>query len=446
MMNLDVTTPIGLPKKMIRAMVYPNITYAKDISKDSFVQYLSTMIAGLNRLRNDLFFTIWMPKFVPALEFPNTQQVEWPLPTHAPAMRVHFDVPLAKKLLTHTQDIDVVWSHLPEATHALYATMMNLTHHRPAFFGYAHWFDLPNTATWDGASFRENLSGLLHMHHCYVNTQAQKTLVLNAASDFLSPTTCWKLEQILQVSPPAIPETHLASTIAPITEKVIVFNHRPDPYKDYPNFLRAMRQLRTQRQDFTVWVPLAESAPEPWIITDKHSKTDYYTRLRLCRVGIAPKQTYAGWSIAGMDGLMNGCPYVFYDAPYYKELHPTADTFANWEQALTLLHRYLDDEPYRNTQAQSALTRAGQLTVEQCTGRISDDITTLVQTLPIRESTAASQMIHYIRANSCVTKAELIKSLGWGRGISWTPYRRALLQHPNIYDTSGQETIYRWVE
>ena len=34
--------------------------------------------------------------------------------------------------------------------------------------------------------------------------------------------------------------------------------------------------------------------------------------------------------------------------------------------------------------------------------------------------------------------------LGWGRGIKWTPYRRALLKNPNIYDVMDQQPMYYW--
>jgi glycosyltransferase involved in cell wall biosynthesis len=430
------------PRKMIRALVYPNLTYRKDIEKDSFVQYLSTTIAELNTLRDDLFFTLWLPESVKSLEFPNVEQVNWPLPTHAPAMRVHFDVLLAKKLLSHANDFDLVFHHLPEATHALYATMMNLTHHRPAFFGYAHWFDLPQTASWEGASFRENLSGLLDMQLCYVNTEAQKQLVLANASALFSKKICNRLDQ----SSPGVSPSQIVSSIEEESDPVIVFNHRPDPYKDYPAFLRAMRELRKQRQDFTVWVPLADSCPEPWMVNTKLDKAAYYKMLRQCRVGIAPRQTYEGWSIAATDGLMNGCPYIFYDADYYQELHPGADTFTDWSEALVLINRYLDDVTYRNTQAIHGLTRARQLTTTVRAEQISADIDRLVSTLPIRESSMTAQLEHYIRANSSVTKAAMIKSLNWGRGIAWTPYRRALLRHPNIFDTTGRDTIYQWVD
>lgn len=441
---LDVTPLV--PRKMTRILVYPNITFAKDITKDSFVQYLCTVIGQLNILRDDLFWTIWMPEPVAALDFPNTEQVKWPLPTHAPAMRVHFDVLAAKRLLTHDREIDLVWSHLPEATHALYATMMNLTHHRPAFFGYSHWTDLSNTATWEGNSFRENISGVLHMNRCYLNTEAQKQLILRQAENIFSSNTCDQLNTIFVPQALGIPASRIVFEISTETEKIIVYNHRPDPYKDYPAFLKAMRELRKQRQDFTVWIPLLDNSPEPWIITDKCDKAGYYARLRHCRVGIAPKQTYAGWSLSATDGLMNGCPFIFYDADYYKELHPTADTFTDWTSSLTLLHRYLDDESYRNQRATEALSQARRLDTESRMASLSNYITTLASSVSGRHSDTASQIAHLIRSQKHVTKADIMKTLGWGRGISWTPYRRALLSHPNIFDATGREAIYQWVE
>ena len=52
------TPPSGTTKaKTIRILVYPNITYAKDLTKDSYVVYLTNAIRQLNCLRDDLFFT-----------------------------------------------------------------------------------------------------------------------------------------------------------------------------------------------------------------------------------------------------------------------------------------------------------------------------------------------------------------------------------------------------
>ena len=46
-----------------------------------------------------------------------------------------------------------------------------------------------------------------------------------------------------------------------------------------------------------------------------------------------------------------------------------------------------------------------------------------------------------------VTKKELFSSyLGWGRGIKFGPYRRALLKNKNIYDTIDSTPHYCWID
>ena len=51
--------------------------------------------------------------------------------------------------------------------------------------------------------------------------------------------------------------------------------------------------------------------------------------------------------VSTTDGIMNGCPYIMYDADYYQELNPTADFFTE-NLPVRLLNMYLDDNDYRN--------------------------------------------------------------------------------------------------
>ena len=39
-----------------------------------------------------------------------------------------------------------------------------------------------------------------------------------------------------------------------------------------------------------------------------------------------------------------------------------------------------------------------------------------------------------------------MRMLGWGIGIKLTPYRRALMNHPNIFDVRDKYPIYCWNE
>ena len=48
------------------------------------------------------------------------------------------------------------------------------------------------------------------------------------------------------------------------------------------------------------------------------------------------------------DGMMNGVPYIMYDAGYYHELYEQGDFFEDDHDALMLLNTYLDDPEYRN--------------------------------------------------------------------------------------------------
>ena len=72
-MSLEIFYRDYKPQKTLRILVYPNITYAKDLEKDSYIQVIYSMITELNKIRNDLFFYLIMPKHMPMFsEFENT--------------------------------------------------------------------------------------------------------------------------------------------------------------------------------------------------------------------------------------------------------------------------------------------------------------------------------------------------------------------------------------
>ena len=52
-------------------------------------------------------------------------------------------------------------------------------------------------------------------------------------------------------------------------EKIIVFNHRPDTYKHFKQFIALTDKLWKQRQDFKVWVPLLDKSNREYVIVDK---------------------------------------------------------------------------------------------------------------------------------------------------------------------------------
>jgi hypothetical protein len=442
--------------KTVRVLIYPNITYQKDLSKDSYIQVIKQQISLLNEIRDDLWFYVILPtrrrskkspngSFETLLDFPNVTQWYITIPKYPPAMRSHFNVCNMQKMLHKGLDFDLIMSHLPEHTHALENTMYNLTHHVPPVFGYCHWFDLKGVVTWSKDSFLQNVTGLLEMDRCYLNTQHQKDMVLNQARETFNDDTIGKLDNILQVHHLGINSKDIVSRINKKPKKVIVFNHRPDTYKHFKQFIAVTDKLWEMRQDFKVWVPLLSKPNRDYVITTKGDKQWYYNELNKCYMGFSPKQKYGGWSVATTDGMMNGVPYIMYDDTYYKELYPHGDFFKNDHDALLLLNTYLDDPKYRNEEAQRALDyMSSSMVYMDEIIKMSDYIDDLLAKQKVMGDTdKLKEIIEFIKKGAA-TKQQIMDYLGWGRGIKWSPYRRALMKHPNIFDVMDEYPMYIW--
>ena len=431
-----------------RVLVYPNVTFQKDLEKDSYIQVIKNQIRLLNEMRDDLWFYLILTEPTPSLQFDNVTQMYIDLPTYPPTMRSHFDVLKLQKMLGEKLDFDLVMTHLPEHTHALKNTLYNVTHHVPPFFGYCHWFDVKDVVAWPKDSFLQNITGLLEYDKCYLNTQHQKDLVINQAKETFNDKTVSKLNDILTVQHLGVNSEDIVNEINETPEKIIVFNHRPDTYKHFKEFIAVMDKLWDIRQDFKVWIPLLEKPNRDYVVTTKGDKQWYYKQLQKCYVGFSPKQTYGGWSVATTDGMMNGVPYVMYDDTYYHELNPKGDFFENDDIALTLLNNYLDDPQYRNEQAEQAVDCIRESLIYKDNIRLMNEYMNdlLLKQKVMGDSDKLKEIIEYIKSRGDVTKTELMNWLNWGRGIKWTPYRRALINHPNIYDVNGAEPKYCWVE
>ena len=75
-MNLfDITKQeTEVPSKTIRILVYPNITFSKDLLKDSYIQAIHNQIRLLNQLRDDVYWYLILPEQLEYLAYPNVTQ------------------------------------------------------------------------------------------------------------------------------------------------------------------------------------------------------------------------------------------------------------------------------------------------------------------------------------------------------------------------------------
>jgi glycosyltransferase involved in cell wall biosynthesis len=433
-------------QKTVRVLWYPNITFQKDLEKDSYIQVVKNQIKLLNEIRDDLWHYMILPCPVPSLQFDNVTQWYMDFETYPQTMRSSFRVDVVRKMLNNSLDFDIVMSHLPEHTHQLTNTLYNVTHHMPPVMGYSHWFDLKDVVTWPKDSFLQNMTGLLEYDRCYINTQAQKDLVIEQASETFNTKTIIKLDDILTVQHLGVKEEDIVDSINENPEKIIVFNHRPDTYKHFKEFIALTDELWEIRQDFKVWIPLLDKPNRDYVVTTKFDKQGYYKELRKCYMGFSPKQKYGGWSVSTTDGMMNGVPYIMYDADYYHELHDKASFFSDDNDALMMMNTYLDDLPFRNEEAEYALEHIrDNLIYKDKMVDMNEYMNDLLSKQKVMgDSEKFKEIVEFIKTNKQVGKKDLMDWLCWGRGIKWTPYRRALMNHPNIFDVNGSFPTYCW--
>ena len=447
-MNLFEFDKKEIYQNTVRILVYPNITFQEDLEKDSYIQVIKNQIKLLNEIRNDLWFYLILPCPVPSLQFENVTQWYTEFETYPQTMRSNFRVDIFRKMLHSGYDFDLIMSHLPEHTHQLVNTLYNVTHHMPPVFGYCHWWDLKSVVAWPKDSFLQNITGLLEYDKCYLNTQHQKQLVLNQASETFNDKIIEKLNNILTVQHLGVNNVDVVSEINETPEKIIVFNHRPDTYKHFKEFIAVCDKLWELRQDFKVWIPLLDKPNRDYVITTKGDKQWYYNELKKCYMGFSPKQKYGGWSVAMTDGMMNGVPYIMYDDTYYHELNAKGDFFKDDYEALMLMNTYLDNPDFRNEQAEQALDCIREnLIYKDKVIKMSNYMDDLLSRQKVMgDSDKFKEILDFIRKGGYATKKDINKFVGWGRGIKWSPYRRALMNHPNICDVNDAEPKYCWVE
>ncbi len=417
---------------MISILVYPNLTFQKDLSKDSYVIVMTEILRELSEVRDDLEWSILTTERVATFEeFPNVRQLGMTMPTYPNAMRTHFNhTQIRDQIGWKEHSYDLVFSHLPEQTLALRNLFYNRTNERPEFVGYTHWTEFDVITGYPESMIGQNFLGLLAMSSCGVNTEAQRQMILTEAEYVLADDRVRDLADVLQVLTLGA-ETPDYTPTPEHSPKTIAFNHRPHAYKSYDFVLAQLDQLWEERQDFQLWVPLADGSDRPYVDTTGFDRHGYLSHLSGCRFGVGAAQKYAGWAISVTDGYGVGLPYLLHNEPSYRELAGEAGRYFEPAMFLDGCRRFLDDDEFRETAAAAISDRFEDLRWENRIGAFSAMIDKAVgQIVPIGDR---SQKYHEIRAqidasSGPVTKLALTKARGWGIGIPWTSYRERLRQ------------------
>lgn len=428
-----------------KILVYPNITYMRDLEKDSYVVVLRNVIKELNKVRDDIHWTIMSPGDIKSLTFENTTQIPINLPSYPNAMRCHFNYNEIKANLRWKEtDYDVVYSHLPEHTLNMSNLLENDTNISPKYVGYCHWYEVDENTNYSKRMLMDNYNGMLEMEECGVNSVWLKELVLKKAKKYYNDEIISKLDKIIQ--PHYLGIDKINNVEVPTKKKTIIFNHRDNYYTGWTWFIDRMDELYKQRQDFTVYTTLAD-LDRPYSKRVKISDRDEYLDfIRSMHVGVGTFQKYSAWSISTTDSLSMGVPYILPNKLCYPEMvgkeYPLL--YDGKDEFLKRLNGALDDDGSVDKAKEYLKTKIEEF---PWASRVPQWFNgwSFLQTDSFdmigNKSESYDKIVDFIHKKKSVTKKEILDYLGWGVRISFSPYRNRLRTESTIRFTKNRYEV-----
>ena len=432
----------SIGKSTYQVLCVPNITSQAALDKDSYVLVMENVIKELNKIRDDLFFHIPITKYTKRLDFDNTKQYIFKMPSFPNAMRGHYsfyqwnEVLNAKKI-----EMDVIWSHLPEQTTNIKNHCHNIYSQDIPVIGYSHWIENSEFApNWKTTFYHNNITGMLQMDKCGLNTQTQIDALLEEAAEHYSQKTIDKLRDIMIPLYLGIEQDKISKSVKTDTDKVIVFNHRTKEYRGWKRFIKIIQKLRSQRQDFKVFCSMIDPTGIQMLkksfndmsffdFDGPSDRDEYIAKLENCRVGF-----HGGtrWAMSSQDGSCKGIPYVYEIGKETGELFgdQMQTGFTKNSDAIDLFNRMLDDNDWRNEQSQLALDHCSN--VHTWGNRIvpfNDMITEAIDKQlsdVIKSGDKKDDIVEFVKRNKMVDTQTMSDYLGWGKQIGFRRYRNYL--------------------
>lgn len=448
----------SIGKSTYQVLCVPNITSQAALDKDSYVLVMENVIKELNKIRDDLFFHIPITKYTKRLDFDNTKQYIFKMPSFPNAMRAHYDFYQWNEVLNAKKiEMDVIWSHLPEQTTNIKNHCHNIYSQDIPVIGYSHWIENSEFApNWKTTFYHNNITGMLQMDKCGLNTQTQIDALLEEAAEHYSQKTIDKLRDIMIPLYLGIEQDKISKSVKTDTDKVIVFNHRTKEYRGWKRFIKIIQELRNQRQDFKVFCSMIDPTGIQMLkksfndmsffdFDGPADRDEYIAKLENCRVGF-----HGGtrWAMSSQDGLCKGIPYVYELGKETGELfgNQMESGFKTTDEAIDLFNRMLDDNDWRNEQSQLALDHCSN--VHTWGNRIipfNDMITEAIDKQlsdVIKSGDKKDDIVNFVKKHKMVDTQTMSDYLGWGKQIGFRRYRNYLRTVDGLYTTMINKKEY----
>ena len=415
----------------------------KDLEKDSYVVVLGNIIKELNKVRDDIHWTILSPSEIQSLVFLNTTQLPIELPSYPNAMRTHFNhKQILKTIDWKNNDYDLVYCHLPE--HALQLSNMfaNETNLNPKMIGYCHWFEVSENTAYSKTMLKHNISGILEMEECGVNTQWLKDLAIKKSRELFSDEVVQRLEKIIQPHYLGVDDISTGHEYKP---KTILFNHRDNEYTGYTWFVKQMDELYKHRQDFKVYTTLTD-LERPYAERVKlHSRDDYLNFVRSMHMGVGCFQKYSAWSISTTDGLSQGVPYVLPDGMCYPEMvgeqYPLLYKGGDGSEFLDMIEAMLDNPKQRDIANKYLEPKLEGFKWNVRVSKWFGGWKYFDELKQMSDTDSYKKIVDYIHSRESVSKKQLLEHMGWGVRISFSEYRNRLRKEPTIKFTKNRYEV-----
>ncbi len=433
-----------------RILIYPNITH-RQIEKDSYIDLLPSILSYLNKLRDDLHFTLFLPKELEVFNLPNVEQKVLPLPTSPNRMRTHFDSEVIRDLIEwKTKDWDIIYSHLPEHTLQLVNLFWNSTHHQPKVIGYLHWLETNESMSNRAKNmFLQNINGVLQMEELGVNSLWLKEYILNKCSEFYNDKTLQRLDKIIQPHYLGITDIDYSDTKHSKSEvKKIIFNHRHNNYTGYNWLVRCLDKLYEQRKDFRVYTTMGDMDRDYAERLKTKTKSEYLSELKDMYIGIGSFKKYSAWSLSVTDGLSRGIPYLLPNDLVYAEM--VGDRYPllyenDEDNFLALLNNVLDKPQLRNSARDYIEPMMEQFLWDKRISKWFGGWNSIFDgnnySCSKTDGSSYKKVIKYISEKKYATKSEVYKMLGWGVTFTFSGIRNSLRNDKRIKLTSDG---YEW--
>jgi glycosyltransferase involved in cell wall biosynthesis len=437
-----------------KVLVYPNITYAKDLEKDSFIVVLKNIIEYMRTTQHSIHWTVLVPYKTECLNTlkDNVDQIIYELPTYPNTMRTHFNSNAFEAVVKwQTQDFDFIYSHLPEHSLQISNILHNTTDLNIPIYGYCHWYEINENTSYSKRMFLANIAGTLEMNECGVNSMWLKDLILKKASEYFNDEVIEKLNTIIQphyLGIDSINENFKNDTPIKLIPKSIIFNHRPNEYTGFDWFVETLDELYKERQDFKLYLTLTDLDRPYAERVNFVTRKDYIEFLQKMYVGVGAFEKYSAWSIATTDSLSQGVPYLLPDKLCYPEMLDVK--LLNPELNDPLYPRYplfyKDRTDFKNKLNNILSNPIDRKLASNWLRENVDSFLwgpriakwfnnwNFLDNMPVlREETESyKKIVSFIKKKKETTKEQILEHMGWGVRIGFSNYRNLLRLNPHI--------------